>query len=93
MRGSYASWSFFESVNGPGSKQFNEAFQNVYGAHRVTNDPSEAAYTMVKLWAAVLERAGKIKNDRVRKALIGLRYDEPHGNIKGTQTCISASVP
>jgi len=58
MHGSYASWSFFESVNGPRSKQFNEAFHNVYGSHRVTNDPSEAAYTMVNLWGAVVERAG-----------------------------------
>ena len=82
MRGSYASWSFVQSLDSPRSKQFNAAFQNAYGAHRVTNDPSEAAYTMVMLWAAAVERAGSIQTDRVREALIGLRYDAPQGNIK-----------
>jgi urea transport system substrate-binding protein len=82
MRGSYASWSFFQSLTNPGAKAFNTAFHNTYGAHRVTNDPSEAAYTMVMLWAAAVERADSTDTEQVRKALIGLRYQAPQGHVE-----------
>jgi urea transport system substrate-binding protein len=82
MLGSYASWSFFQSLTNPGAKAFNAAFQNTYGAHRVTNDPSEAAYTMVMLWAAAVERADSTDTNQVRKALIGLRYQAPQGLVE-----------
>lgn len=82
MRGSYASWSYFQSLMNPGAQRFNRAFQNTYGAHRVTNDPSEAAYSMVMIWAAAVERADSIQTDRVRQALIGLRLKAPQGTLE-----------
>jgi urea transport system substrate-binding protein len=80
--GSMASWSYFQSLQTPASKRFTQDFQSAYGAHRVTNDPAEAAYTMVKLWAAAVERAGSTDTDSVRQALIGLQVQAPQGELK-----------
>lgn len=81
MRGTYAAWSFFHSLPTAAAKRFNRDFQNTYGPHRVTNDPAEAAYSLVMLWAQAVQRAGSLQTDRVRQALIGLRYAAPQGEV------------
>ena len=81
MLGTMASWSFFQSLATPSARGFTTRFQEAYGAHRVTNDPAEAAYTMVKLWAAAVERAQSLDTDRVRQALIGLSLEAPQGTV------------
>ena len=81
MQGTYAAWSFFNSLPTTAAKRFNRDFQNTYGPHRVTNDPAEAAYSLVMLWAQAVQRAGSLQTDRVRQALIGLRYAAPQGEV------------
>ena len=54
----------------------------MHGVHRVTNDPAEAAYTMVHLWARAAARAGSTSPDRVREKLIGTTFDAPHGPVE-----------
>lgn len=81
MAGTLASWSFFQSLPTAASRQFTERFRQAYGMHRVTNDPAEAAYTMVRLWAAAVERANSLETPALRQALIGLRLQAPQGPV------------
>ena len=81
--GTYAAWNYFMSLGTPASNTFNEAFIEMYGADRVTNDPMESAYNMVYLWKAAVEKAGTYEDlDAVRDAMIGIKMDAPQGPIE-----------
>jgi urea transport system substrate-binding protein len=82
MAGSLASWSYFQSVSTPASKQFLDRFQARYGLNRVVNDPAEAAYSLVYLWAAAVRRAGSVDPIKVRSALVGTTFAAPQGMVE-----------
>ena len=82
LEGSLATWNFFQAIETPASKSFTRNFKTMHGVHRVTNDPAEAAYSMVHLWARAAERAGSTSPDRVREKLIGTTFDAPHGRVE-----------
>lgn len=79
MSGSYASWSYFQSLDSEASKEFAARFRQRYGFHRVINDPAEAGYSLVHLWAKAAEAANSTDPAKVRKALIGTRFEAPQG--------------
>ncbi|MFM9111442.1 MAG: urea ABC transporter substrate-binding protein [Prochlorococcaceae cyanobacterium] len=81
--GTYAAWNFFMSLDTPASKKFTEDFQAAYGKDRVTGDPAESAYNMVYLWKAAVEKAGTYEDlDKVRSAMIGIKFAAPQGEIE-----------
>jgi urea transport system substrate-binding protein len=83
VKGTYAAWNYFMSLGTDAANNFNEAFLDMYGKDRVTNDPMESAYNMVYLWKAAVEKAGTYEDlDAVRKALIGIKMDAPQGPIE-----------
>ena len=82
LEGSLATWNFFQAIETPASESFTRNFKEMHGVHRVTNDPAEAAYTMVHLWARAVVRAGSTSPDRVREKLIGTTFDAPHGRVE-----------
>jgi len=82
LEGTYAVWSYFQSLETPASQAFTAAFKRHYGAHRVASDPAETAYAMVQLWAIAAEAAGSTEPPRVREALKGIGYDAPHGRVE-----------
>ncbi|MDB4476259.1 transporter substrate-binding protein [bacterium] len=82
LEGSLATWNFFQAIDTPASESFTRNFKAMHGVHRVTNDPAEAAYTMVHLWAQAAARAGSTSPDRVREKLIGTTFDAPHGRVE-----------
>ena len=53
-----------------------------FGADRVTDDPIEAAYFGVYVWAAAAEKAGSFDVDLVREAVYGMEFDAPGGPKK-----------
>jgi urea transport system substrate-binding protein len=81
LEGTYAAWNFFQSLDTPASKEFTKNFKAKYGDNRVTNDPAEAAYMMVYLWAAAAEKANSIDDNKVRESLIGVSFDAPEGKV------------
>ena len=81
LEGTYAAWNYFQTLNTPASKEFTRNFKAKYGENRVTNDPAEAAYIMVYLWAAAAEKANSINDNKVREALIGVSFDAPEGKV------------
>ena len=82
IAGTYASWSYFQSLQTPESAAFAQRFRQRYGFHRVINDPAEAGYSLVHLWAQAVETSGSVETDAVRQALIGSRFTAPQGDLQ-----------
>jgi len=84
--GHLAAWNYFMSQETPE----NKAFINKWNAHvkkhklpggskRVTNDPMEATYIGIKMWAQAAEQAGTTNVDAVRQAVGGQTVQSPSG--------------
>ncbi len=80
--GHLAAWNYFQSVDTPENKAFAAAFKAEYGSDRVVDDPIEAAYFGVYVWAAACEKAKSFEVDKVRAAVYGLEFDAPGGKKK-----------
>ena len=86
--GHLAAWNYFMSVKTPENKSFIKKW-NAYvkkhnlpgGSKRVTNDPMEATYIGIKMWAQAVQQAGTIDVDAVRQAIGGQTVKSPSGFI------------
>jgi urea transport system substrate-binding protein len=81
MAGHYASWNYFQSVKSEENSAFVDAFKKKYGADRVTDDPMEAAYFGVYLWAQAVEQAGSVDVTSVRQTITGQSFNAPEGVV------------
>ncbi|MFN6560268.1 MAG: urea ABC transporter substrate-binding protein [Nostoc sp. ChiSLP01] len=81
LKGHYAAWNYFQTVDTPANKKFVAAFKKEYGENRVTNDPMEAAYVAVYLWKQAVEKAGTTDLEKVRAAAYGQTLDAPEGKV------------
>ena len=85
MVGHYAAWNYFQSLPTKTNRAFVERFQHRYGRDQRVDDPMEAAYVGVHLWAQAAEAAGTEEPRAVRTALrarallapSGLAYVDP----------------
>ena len=80
--GDYAAWNYFQSVDRPQNRAFEARFHAVYGAERSINDPMEAAYDGVYLWAQAVRAAGSTDVRAIRQAIKGQRFDAPGAEIR-----------
>ena len=81
LRGHYATWNYFQSLQTPDNQAWIEKFQNKYGPDRVIGSPMEAAYVMVHLWAQAVEAAGTTETEAVRRAAYDQTFDAPGGAV------------
>ncbi|MBI3904829.1 MAG: ABC transporter substrate-binding protein [Pseudomonas fluorescens] len=86
--GNLAAWNYFESVENPVNKKFVDDWKayakkhNLPGADKaVTNDPMEATYVGIHMWAQAAEKAKSTDVDKVREALAGQTFAAPSGYI------------
>ncbi|MGQ9873322.1 urea ABC transporter substrate-binding protein [Leptodesmis sp.] len=77
--GTYASWSYFQSLPTPQNQRFVQAFQARYGGDRVTSDPIAAAYSQVYAWKQAVETAQSFATAAVRQAAYGQLLETPGG--------------
>ena len=84
--GNLAAWNYFESVENPQNKKFVADWKayakkhNLPGADKaVTNDPMEATYVGIHMWAQAAEKAKSTDVDKVRVALAGQTFAAPSG--------------
>jgi urea transport system substrate-binding protein len=83
VKGHYAAWNYFQSIDTPENKEFVKKFKARYGDDRVTDDPIEAAYFQVYLWKLAVDKAGSTDVDEVRQALrSGIEFKAPGGSVK-----------
>ena len=84
--GHLAAWNYFMSVDTKENKAFIKKW-NTYvkkhnlpgGSKRVTNDPMEATYIGIKMWAQAVKQAGTTNIDAVRQAIAGQKVQSPSG--------------
>lgn len=81
MEGQLVAWNYYETTQTEQNKKFVEAYKSEYGQDRVTDDPIEAGYNAVYLWAAAVKKAGSTDVDAVKKAAAGISFDAPEGKI------------
>jgi urea transport system substrate-binding protein len=82
LKGHFAAWNYFQTVETPASKKFVEAFKAKFGKDRVVNDPMEAAYIMVYIWKQAVEKAKTADDlEAVKKAAYGQTFDAPEGMV------------
>lgn len=84
--GNLAAWNYFESVDNPVNQKFVAVWKayakakNLPGADKaVTNDPMEATYVGIHMWAQAVEKAKSTDVDKVREALAGQTFAAPSG--------------
>ena len=84
--GHLAAWNYFQSVENPVNSEFVSKWKayakakNLPGADKaVTNDPMEATYFGIHMWAQAVEKAGTTDVDKVRTALYGQTFAAPSG--------------
>jgi urea transport system substrate-binding protein len=84
--GHLAAWNYFMSIQNPTNKGFIDMWKayvkekNLPDADkRVTNDPMEATYIGIKMWAQAVEQAGTTDVNAVRQAVGGQVVHSPSG--------------
>jgi len=80
--GHFACWNYFQSIKTPANRRFVRTFKKRYGEDRVTDDPIEAAYFQIHLFAKAAEKAGSNEIDAIRKAARGLIFAAPGGLVR-----------
>ncbi|MDG9928582.1 MULTISPECIES: urea ABC transporter substrate-binding protein [unclassified Pseudomonas] len=84
--GQLAAWNYFQSVDNPVNSAFVDKWKAYAKAKNlpnyqtaVTNDPMEATYVGINMWAQAVEKAGTTDVDKVREALAGQTFAAPSG--------------
>ncbi|KPW81347.1 Branched-chain amino acid ABC transporter, periplasmic amino acid-binding protein [Pseudomonas syringae pv. coriandricola] len=84
--GHLAAWNYFQSVENPVNKKFVADWKayakkkNLPGADKaVTNDPMEATYVGIHMWAQAVEKAKSTDVNKVREAMAGQTFAAPSG--------------
>ena len=84
--GHLAAWNYFMSVKSPENDAFIKTWKayvkkaNLSGGDkRVTNDPMEATYVGMHMWAQAVKKAGTTEVNAVRKAMAGQTFKAPSG--------------
>lgn len=82
LEGHYAVWNYYQTTDTPENKKFVEAYKAKFGKDRVTDDPIEAAYIAVYLWAEAVKKAGSTDVEKVKAAAKGIEFKAPGGTVK-----------
>jgi urea transport system substrate-binding protein len=84
--GHLAAWNYFMSVKNPTNMKFIKKYKTWAAANKVpnaasvvTNDPMEATYVGMNMWAQAVKKAGTTNVDAVRKAMAGQTFAAPSG--------------
>tara|TARA_B100000686_G_scaffold352544_2_gene454882 strand:+ start:489 stop:1829 length:1341 start_codon:yes stop_codon:yes gene_type:complete len=84
--GHLAAWNYFMSVKTPENKDFIKKWNDYVkkhslpgGSKRVTNDPMEATYIGIHMWAQAVEQAKTVNVDAVRQAIGHQTFKAPSG--------------
>lgn len=84
--GHLAAWNYFMSVKNPTNTAFIKQWKDYAKKAKlpnadkvVTNDPMEATYVGIHMWAQAVEKAKSTDVDKVRKAMAGQTFKSPSG--------------
>ncbi len=81
MAGHYAAWNYFQSIQSPQNQAFLQRFHNRYGQKTVVDDPMEASYISLQLWAQAAREAGSAEPAQVQRTILRQSLLAPEGVI------------
>ncbi len=81
LKDNLVAWNYFETTQTERNAKFVSDYKSEYGIDRVTDDPIEAGYIAVYMWAAACEKAGSFDVEDVRMASKGLSFTAPEGSV------------
>ena len=86
LLGHLAAWNYFMSVKNPQNSAFIKLYKDWAKKNKVqnldtvvTNDPMEATYVGIHMWAQAVKKAGTTDVDKVREAMYGQTFKAPSG--------------
>jgi urea transport system substrate-binding protein len=83
VKGSYAAWNYFQTLDTPENAKFIAAYKAKFGADAVVTDPMIHGYVDVYLWKAAVDKAQSLDPKKVRDAAVSLdEVDTPLGKVK-----------
>ena len=85
--GHLAAWNYFQSIKSPANTVFIKKWSDYARAkglagHKnkpLTNDPMEATYIGINMWAQAVRQAGSTDTDKVIAAMAGQTFPAPSG--------------
>ncbi len=85
--GHLAAWNYFQSIKAPANTAFIKQWSEYAKAKGVaghkdkplTNDPMEATYIGIHMWAQAVKKAGSTDTDKVIAAMAGQTFTAPSG--------------
>ncbi len=84
--GHLAAWNYFMSVKNAENTAFAKMYKDWAKKNSVpnlntvvTNDPMEATYVGIHMWAQAVKKAGSVDVDKVRIAMAGQTFKSPSG--------------
>ncbi|WP_374495583.1 urea ABC transporter substrate-binding protein [Zoogloea sp.] len=84
--GHLAAWNYFMSVKNPDNEKFIKMYRDWAKKAKlpkadtvVTNDPMEATYVGIHMWAQAVEKAKSTDTDKVIAAMAGQTFKAPSG--------------
>ncbi len=82
--GHLAAWNYFESVKNPANTKFVKMWKDYVKKQGlkdfpVTDDPMEATYVGIHMWAQAVKKAGTLEIGAVRTAMAGQTFVAPSG--------------
>jgi urea transport system substrate-binding protein len=81
VEGCEVAWNYYQTLPGKVNKTFVDAYQGEYGKNKHTDDPIEAGYIGVYLWAQQVEKAKSTNVEKVKAATDGIKMDAPEGEV------------
>ncbi|MBR4449573.1 MAG: urea ABC transporter substrate-binding protein [Treponema sp.] len=81
LKGHYVAWNYYQTTKTAENDAFVAAYKKAYGEKRVTDDPIEAGYIGVYLWAMACEKAGSFDVEKVKAAAKGISFNAPEGKV------------
>ncbi|MDP3658636.1 urea ABC transporter substrate-binding protein [Phenylobacterium sp.] len=83
VKGSYAAWNYFQTLENPENAKFIAAYKAKFGADAVMTDPMIHGYLDVYAWKAAVEKAGDFDPAKVRAAAVAMDpIPSPLGPVK-----------
>jgi len=87
--GELAAWNYFMTIKSPANTAFIKEWTDYAKAHNIpgdkdkplTNDPMEATYIGIHMWAQAVEKAKSTDTDKVIAAMAGQTFKAPGGFI------------
>ncbi|MCG6932497.1 MAG: urea ABC transporter substrate-binding protein [Gallionella sp.] len=82
--GQLAAWNYFMTLNNPVNKAWKKEWAAYVKKHNLpepalTNDPMEATWVGIHMWAQAVEKAGTTDVDKVIPAVGGQKFKAPDG--------------